>query len=409
MRVRIYAFAITFIKFKIYSPHDSLDGQRLLIDFVCIFAFFSRICLKLPGGWQYSSVMKLVELERIRSVDPVVLSDTQLNKSTQDTLGEFDSIFLTGATGMLGSYLAEYLSLLSVQNENKIHIFLHCRIPTKNVNRIASLAGTQIRTVNETQLIQKLKKYERPLVIHAASPASRNVSIENTEALIQTNIELTLSLLKLLKNKNGFFIYFSSGDVYGPNPPYPTNEGMSSAFNHLDPNFNYAEAKRCGELITTTFCRQNGISFLIPRISHTFGPGISIQDPRIFGHVMKSLVEKKSIILNSNGRNVRAFLYNADLANALIIAMASDGISIFNLAGIKAFSIHEFCQLAIDTINPDLELIVDEKNSNPSPLLGGQVDIGLIESIGWKNTTSLEEAIAKTYKSVLWRKTNGYM
>jgi dTDP-glucose 4,6-dehydratase len=353
--------------------------------------------------------MNLAELGRISSVDPVVLSDTQQNKSTEDTLGKFDSIFLTGATGMLGSYLAEYLSLLSLQNENKMNIFLHCRTPTKNINRIAGLVGTQIKIVNESEFVQELQKYEKPLVIHAASPASRSASNENTEALIQTNIELTLSLVKLLKNRNGYFIYFSSGDVYGPHPTYPTNEGMSSAFNHLDPNFNYAEAKRSGELITTTICQQNGISFLIPRISHTFGPGISIHDPRIFGHVMKSLVEKKPIVLNSNGKNMRAFLYNSDLANALIMAMASDDVSIFNLAGVKAFSILDFCQVAIETINPDLTLIVDEQNSNPSPLLGGQVDTRLIESIGWRSTTSLEEAIAKTYRSVMWRKENGYI
>ena len=353
--------------------------------------------------------MNLANLGLINSVDPVVLSDTQQNGSTEHTLGKFDSIFITGATGMLGSYLAEYLSLLALQNRNRIHMFLQCRAPTLNTYRIVSLEGTQIRIVNETEMIQELQKYGSPLVIHAASPSSRSASNENTEALIQTNIELTLNLVKNLKNKKGCFIYFSSGDVYGPNPDFPTNEGMSSAFDHLDPNFNYAEAKRSGELITTSICEQNGISFLIPRISHTFGPGISIHDPRIFGHVMKSLVEKKSIILNSNGKTMRAFLYNSDLANALIMATASDGISIFNLAGIKTYSILEFCQLAIKTINPELTLTIDEQNSNPSPILGGQVDTTLIESIGWRNTTSLGEAIAKTYRSVMWRKENGYI
>jgi len=353
--------------------------------------------------------MKLADLNRFNSVDSVVLEDVQKHQSNAEIIRKFDSIFITGATGMLGSYLAEYLSLLSLQSRNKLHIFLYCRTPSKNVNRIAGLEGSRISIVNETELITELQKYDSPIVIHAASPASRSASTENTVGLIQTNIELTLNLIEPLKSKNGCIIYFSSGDIYGPNPNYPTTESMSSGFNHLDPNFRYAEAKRAGELITTTICQQNGISFLIPRISHTFGPGLSIQDPRIFGHVMKSLVEKKPIVLNSNGMNKRAFLYNADLANALIMALGNNNVSIFNLAGSNAISILEFCKLAIETVSPDLPLIIDDQNSNASPLLGGEVDINLIESIGWKSTTSLKESITKSYTSTMWRIENGYI
>jgi UDP-glucuronate decarboxylase len=343
-----------------------------------------------------------------KNIDPIIWKDSLEYEQQSSILKQYDSVFITGSSGMLGGYLAEFLSLLSFNSSIPLTILVQSRQETKNLQRISQIPNLKVKIINELEMYLEIDKYESPLIIHTASPASRSASTFNLQGLIHTNLEMTMNIVNKLKNKKGCFVYFSSGEIYGPEPQYPTSEDMSSGFNHLNPNFAYAEAKKAGEFIVSNSLFELDCYYLIPRIYHTFGPGISIHDPRIFGVVMKSLLRKDTIVLKTNGSTTRNFLYNSDLVGALMVTLKEKSNFIFNLAGATEISILDFCRIAIKSIDPNVGLEIGSSVGDVSPIARGSADISKLENLGWKNRIELEDALMRTYQSVLWRNQNGF-
>lgn len=53
------------------------------------------------------------------------------------------------------------------------------------------------------------------------------------------------------------------------------------------------------------------------RLSHTYGPGIGLDDGRVFGDFVADILANRDIVLNSDGSAQRSFCYITDM----IIAM----------------------------------------------------------------------------------------
>jgi dTDP-glucose 4,6-dehydratase len=345
--------------------------------------------------------------ELFNIADPVIWKDSLEYEGQSLILKDYDSIFITGSSGMLGGYLAEFFSLLSLNSAISLPIHLQSRDKNGNLHRISQLPNVSVKVISELEMYVEIDKYNSPLIFHTASPASRSATTVNLDGLIHTNLEMTINITNKLINKQGCFVYFSSGEIYGPEPQYPTSEDMSSSFNHLNPMFAYAEAKKSGEFLVTNSFHNSDCRFLIPRIYHTFGPGVSIQDPRIFGLVMKSLVMKDPIVLKTNGSTTRNFLYNSDLAGALLLTLRQKSNLVFNLAGATEFSILDFCKVAIDTINPAIPLEVGSSLRDFSPIARGSADISRLKSLGWESKVNLADGLKRTFESVVWRIQHG--
>ena len=342
-----------------------------------------------------------------KSIDPIIWKDSLEYEQQSSILKQYDSVFITGSSGMLGGYLAEFLSLLSFNSSIPLTILVQSRQETKNLQRISQIPNLKVKIINELEMYLEIDKYESPLIIHTASPASRSATTFNLQGLIHANLEMTMNIVNKLRNKKGSFIYFSSGEIYGPQPQYPTSENMFSGFNHLNPTFAYAEAKKAGEFIVSNFSNDGNYHFLIPRIFHTFGPGLSIQDPRIFGTVMKSLVNKEPIALKTNGSTTRNFLYNSDLVGALLLTLNIGSDLVFNLAGATEISILDFCQIAIKSIDASVDLKIGSSTADFSPIARGSADISKLESLGWESRVKLEDGLKRTFDSIVWRMQNG--
>jgi nucleoside-diphosphate-sugar epimerase len=69
----------------------------------------------------------------------------------------------------------------------------------------------------------------------------------------------------------------------------------------------------------------SGFPCKIARLFHTYGPGVSEKDHRIFSELVWAAVNKRDIVLNSDGCSTRAFLYLRDATIAFLRLLAAPG------------------------------------------------------------------------------------
>jgi dTDP-glucose 4,6-dehydratase len=241
------------------------------------------------------------------------------------------------------------------------------------------------------------------MLIHAASPSNTKSLKDDPTNLLECNLIQVLDFSKIFATSGGTFTFFSSGEVYGTNPPLPTSELDFSPFNHLDIKGVYGEAKKIAELILFMKSLQNEFQFNALRIFHTFGPGINLNDPRIFGTLLKSLYYRMPISLRSDGSSKRTFMYTADLLQAILVSCNRAQSSVLNVGGLEEISILDLATKVSNLSNPKLEIIfskeIIDSQSNFS-IKRGLADTSQLSKLGWKNLFSVEEAFNRTLRSL---------
>ena len=152
----------------------------------------------------------------------------------------FGDVLISGATGMLGGYLAESLLIFKEKgNFNVGKIYLAGRQTNNHIAALLIQKSESLNFVELESLPDFLNSTKIETFIHAASPASFGDVAENMLGLFDTNIEMTKMFLDQVSNKDVKFFFFSSGEIYGPTPNFPTSESDFSGFDPSQPRHLY--------------------------------------------------------------------------------------------------------------------------------------------------------------------------
>lgn len=344
--------------------------------------------------------------------------DTSIDKDVSEYVfnrklcDKYQNIMVTGATGMLGAYAVEFFCELSRQHGLNKQIVAMVRKSSPYLVALESHYADCLRVCYYEDITTVLLSSQNWLVVHAASPASPDQFENDPFGLVATNIMMTLQVAEALRVAGGHLVYFSSGEVYGPNPKIPTSESDSSGFDHLGPRGSYPESKRSGELILQAFSSEYGFGATCLRIYHTFGPGIAINQSRIFSTVINSLVNQTPIVLRTAGEARRSFLYSLDLLNAVLICAESTGFKVANIAGDTEISIRQFADIASQLSGGASPVkvtatVVDKGTPTESPILRGSANTEVLRSLGWTPLVEIRDGLGRTVESVKWRTQQG--
>jgi UDP-glucuronate decarboxylase len=315
-----------------------------------------------------------------------------------------NNIFVTGASGMLGQYTVEFFLALREILKIDLNIYVNYRKGNSYINHLVLNKTKVLHRLSNSDFSAKLLQCgENKILIHAASPSNMKSLKDDPANLLECNLIQVLEFSKVFATSGGTFTFFSSGEVYGPNPPLPTSELDFSPFNHLDLKGVYGEAKKIAELILFMKSLQNEFQFNALRIFHTFGPGINLNDPRIFGTLLKSLYYKMPISLRSDGSSKRTLMYTADLLQAILISCSRAQSSVLNVGGSEEISILDLATKVSNLSNPKLEIIFSKEiiDSHSNFLIKrGKADTTELSKLGWKNLFSIEEAFSRTLRGL---------
>jgi len=337
------------------------------------------------------------------NVNRIIASDAEMLSSELDSkLLQFEKVVILGCTGMLGNYFSNVMShYYSKRNSLRAPSVLGVSRPSsKKCESIQENFPGVFKQIDYSELPEMLRKAGNALVIHCASPSSiQEINIDPVGAVF-TNLEITSTVARHLTDSGGHIAFLSSGEVYGDTAPTPTREADYSVFNHLSSRGAYPELKKSAEVILDSYSRAYPeISATSLRVFHTFGPGLRIDDPRIFGVVCKAIIEKTEINLNSDGATLRTFMYSRDLLSAILTTIGIPNFEVYNVAGNDCMSILDFCNLSLEFGVPKVNLNV---SSDPVPRNSqvGLADTSKLRALGWHPGVSTLEAIERTFLSL---------
>lgn len=345
------------------------------------------------------------------------------------------NILITGANGFLPAYMAKTLLNLNatllkhspcrvlalVRNyKHAREVFAPyldsaftkdsaCRLEPQAKNKLTQpLESIRQDLVLITQDVSEPLTLPYPIhyIIHAASPASPRFYKDAPLSVIYPNVLGTINMLNLARtNPVRSILYFSSGEVYGEF----AGSIDENAYGIVDPTALrscYAESKRMGENLCIAYGSEYGLPIKIARPFHTYGPGMKLDDGRVFADFVRSVVMGQDIVLTSSGEAKRSFLYLSDatLAYFLILTKGANNEA-YNVANEQGVvSIKELAQI-IASLFPEKGLKVRFEPPNesymPSPILSCDVKTAKLNALGFSPKVSIEEGFSKTIRSYL--------
>jgi len=326
---------------------------------------------------------------------------------------EGKNILISGASGFLPAYLVETILFLNENKfKNKTKVFALIRNEEKALSRFAIYKGRSdlifiVQDVCEPVNIRD----DLHFVIHAASQASPKYYGKDPVGTLSANIIGTYNLLELSREKKvEGFLFFSSGEVYGEVDEHhmPIKE---NSYGYIDPTnvrSCYAESKRMGETMCVSWFHQYGVPVKIVRPFHTYGPGMRLDDGRVFADFVSDIIHQRNIILKSDGSAVRTFCYLADATVGFFTVLwKGQNGEAYNVANDKCeITIFELANKLV-SLFPEYKLKViknakiDKKGYLKSMIMRAFPDISKIRSLGWKPKYSIDEGFKRTVRSFL--------
>lgn len=318
------------------------------------------------------------------------------------------TVLITGANGYLPSYMVFTLLKRNDLYQDGIHVVALCRNEEKAKDRFAPM----VRRDDLEFLIQDVCdpiQYEGnvDVVVHAASPSGPQVWSKN---LVETMKANTVGLFNLLefshKRKVEEFLFFSSSAVYGDNKTtFQLQENDFGYSNCMETRFTYCEAKRAGEALCAAYYTQYGLPVKIIRPSIIFGPGISTNAGTAIGDFLFDIYKGQDILIKSDGKAVRAYLYLKDAAAGfLTVLLCGENGATYNIGSEKnVYSITELAELICNNISKNTRYRMVNKNESKSFSTGINrvvVSASHLKTLGWDERTSMLEAIKRTMETL---------
>lgn len=328
---------------------------------------------------------------------------------------ENKTVLISGANGMLPSYMVETLLFLNEKFSYNVKVIALVRNIEKAKKVFAEYDGNPMLEYLVQDIAEPIK-YEGKVdfMVHAASQAAPSYYGVDPVGTFKANTLGTINMLELAKEKTvEGILYFSTGSVYGdiPGEKVLLDENMSGNVNILEVRNCYSESKRAGENACVCYNYQYNLPTKIVRIFHTFGPKVNLNDGRVFSDFCKNILNNENIVLKSDGSAKRSFLYVADAVIAYFkVLLDGENAKAYNVGGDKdhEISIKDLSEMLVG-LYPEkkLQVIFDinkddltySKMRTPQKQILPKLD--KIMGLGWHIETSVEDCFKRTIEALM--------
>lgn len=199
-------------------------------------------------------------------------------------------------------------------------------------------------------------------------------------------------------------VFLGSSCIYPKFAPQPINEDSLLTGPLEETNEAYAIAKIAGVKLVQAYRKEFGRKWTSAMPTNLYGPGDNF-DPQS-SHVLPALLRKfheaslsgaESVTLWGSGSPRREFLHVDDLAKAVLFLLQGyDGSSAINVGTGVDLEISELAGLITQVTSYDG--LIKWDHSKPDGTPQKLLDVGLINSLGWKSEIDLVGGIQSTYE-----------
>ncbi len=320
-----------------------------------------------------------------------------LNRPWDDLAGK--TVAVTGATGLVGSYLLRALDAIDRAHSLKLRLIALCRKPEAARKRLSGMESLRILPYDACAPLDG--RWQADYIVHAASNAHPLAFSTDPVGTMQANLLGTMQLLEHVRATGGRLLFLSTGEIYGENPSLASFDEHS--FGSVDPmRFRacYPESKRAAETLCASYAQQYGVDALVARLTYTYGPTITAENSRADAQFLRCALEGRDIVLKSPGTQVRSYCYAADTASALLTLMLrGEAGEAYNVANPDCSpSIREYAQTLADLAGVQLifDLPPEAERAGYSAVTRAVLDPGKLMNLGWRAQYDLREGLSHT-------------
>ena len=252
-------------------------------------------------------------------------------------------ILLTGATGFLGSHIAENLL------ENGFELILTKRNNSNLKNCQSFSLNVAWVNTDEDLWMDEVINFNPRIIIHSAWNGVSSSNRDDWESQL-SNIDYMYFLLKIAKECNiDKFISLGSQAEYGQ------FEGRISEDYPLNPTTTYGAVKLVASRILKMFCEDNNIKWYWLRVFSVFGER---EDEKwLIPSVIKAMLTEQTEMNFTPCEQKYAYLYVRDFAQSITNVVIANGSSgIYNLSSDSPLSLKDILGTIKDRVNPYFKL-----------------------------------------------------
>jgi CDP-glucose 4,6-dehydratase len=305
------------------------------------------------------------------------------------------NILITGFEGFLGSNLTK--TLLDY-NANIYGLdILTNRDNTILINNYGNINIIKGDVADFDTVFEIIKKNKIGIIFHLAAESLVGKAFTNPRNTFSTNICGTWNILEASRiSKTVKSIVVASSDkAYGSHNKLPYKEKAPLSGSHP-----YDVSKSCADLLTYTYFKTYGLPVCVTRCGNIFGPG-DFNFSRIIPDSIKSMVLNKTLIIRSDGKYTRDYIYVDDIVSGyLVLAAKMDALKLygeaFNFSNENPISVLDLVKLILK-INGKGKLNYEIKNLAEKEIKHQYLSAGKAKKVlAWKPEHSLEEGLEKT-------------
>lgn len=295
------------------------------------------------------------------------------------------SVYVAGHRGMVGTALVRRLAREDV--------------------KLVTVDRREVDLCNQAAVFDWFAKVRPQVIFLAAAKVGGIVANDTLRAeFIHDNIVIAANVIHAAHvNRAEKLMFLGSSCIYPKLAPQPLREDTVLT-GPLEPtNEPYAIAKIAGIKMAEAYRSQYGSDFISVMPTNLYGPGDNYH-PEL-SHVVAALIRRfheakvsgaKSVVVWGTGTPRREFLYVDDMADACVHLMKTySGAELVNIGTGEDIAIAEFARIVAEIVGYRGEISFDTSRPDGTPRK--LLDIGRLEQLGWRATTSLHDGLRRAY------------
>lgn len=322
------------------------------------------------------------------------LQDLDYTLSKTDLFSDLHnkSVFITGASGLIGSAIVDLLLRYSELHDGCITVLAGGRSKTSLLERFCKYTDCPyFHFIPYNASTSNELNFHTDYIIHGASNASPSKIQSNpVETMLDNFCGLQELLTYATKHNVKKTVFISSSEVYGTRCTLENKPFLETEYGFIDllnPRSSYSIGKRAAETLCASHAYEHNLPVSIVRPGHIYGPTARPDDNRVASSFAYAASSGKDLVLKSDGSQIRSYCYMLDCATAILtVLLHGKPASAYNISNLDSIiSIRNLAELYAKSGNVKLsfDLPTTKEKEAFNPMQNSSLDSTSLESLGW--------------------------
>jgi len=248
------------------------------------------------------------------------------------------NVLITGANGLIGSFIADFLCYLNDHCDYQIRIQLTSYSDFSVAFRIKHLVYRSDVKYFSWDSSNKINTNILPRRVDFCFFCSgygqpSKFLLDNVKTSL-LNVVGPESILRHMLKQGGNFLFLSTSELYGdpPEEALPTPEDYCGSYDLNNNRAAYKVSKSLGEVLCKEYSKDPDMNVKIARVALTYGPGVLETDKRVLQEFIFKANEGEINMLDE-GSSIRNYLYIIDSVEVMMNILLHGEELVYNIGG----------------------------------------------------------------------------